>query len=99
VVQAAAITGTFDSTAAASISTTWFDEAALGVRIVLEQVAAAAGAVGLVLTPSKTATQDEDSGEYFYHGTATFSGGPLDAAAAAEYTQRLRVSARILSGN
>ena len=49
---------------------------------VASQIVAAAAAGSLVLAPSATATQDDDSGRVFYHGTSTFSGGPLDAGAA-----------------
>ena len=47
------------------------------------QAAAAVDAGVLVLAPSTTATQDDDSGQVFYHGTSSFLGGPLDAGVAA----------------
>ena len=49
----------------------------------LAQAGAATIAGVAVLVPSTTATQDDDGGQVFYHGTSSFSGGPLDAGAAA----------------
>lgn len=40
--------------------------------------------MGALIPNTTMATQDQDSSGYtFYHGTATFSGGPLDAGASA----------------
>jgi RHS repeat-associated protein len=60
----------------------WIAGAAVDLGEVLSSALTGASGV-LMLAPTATATQDDDSGEVFYHGTSTFSGGPLDAAAAA----------------
>jgi hypothetical protein len=72
----------------------------LGGRIpwgrLLAQLGATGSAATLLLTPSTTATQDDDSGQYFYHGTdmnsyaSLLGGAPLDAGAAAANSNNSR---------
>ena len=62
---------------------TWTAGAAADLGAMLSSTLAGTSGV-LALAPTATATQDDDSGQYFYHGTSTFEGGPLDTSIATD---------------